>query len=72
MDRLRQVRIQTFWSAPSLSLLNITRQGFMYEKYNAAKPGEGGGGGEYEPQAWGVKSWHVLTCLDREVSVEMA
>eukprot|EP00435_Cladocopium_sp_Y103_P011733 s2273_g3.t1 len=29
--------------------------GFMYEKYNAAKPGEGGGGGEYEPQAWGVE-----------------
>ncbi len=25
----------------------------MYEKYNAAKPGEGGGGGEYEPQAHG-------------------
>lgn len=23
----------------------------MYEKYNAMKPGEGGGGGEYEPQA---------------------
>ncbi|CAK9092048.1 unnamed protein product [Durusdinium trenchii] len=26
------------------------KSGFMYEKYNASKPGEGGGGGEYEPQ----------------------
>ena len=38
MDRFRH---SDFLERTSLSLLNITRQGFMYEKYNAAKPGEG-------------------------------
>ena len=32
------------------NLMTFEKTGFMHEKYNSFKPGEGGGGGEYEPQ----------------------
>ena len=35
--------------------------GFMYEKYNAYVPGQGGGGGEYTPQT-GVYDTGGLWC----------
>ncbi|CAE8588716.1 unnamed protein product, partial [Polarella glacialis] len=42
------------------------RSGFMYEKYNASRPGHGGGGGEYEPQVgFGWSNGVVLVLLTR-------
>eukprot|EP00930_Biecheleria_cincta_P016626 TRINITY_DN13448_c0_g1_i1.p1 TRINITY_DN13448_c0_g1~~TRINITY_DN13448_c0_g1_i1.p1 ORF type:complete len:630 (+),score=147.67 TRINITY_DN13448_c0_g1_i1:163-1890(+) len=42
------------------------RSGFMYEKYNADVPGEGGDGGEYDPQVgFGWSNGVVLVFLAR-------
>ena len=55
----------------------------MYEKYNADRPGEGGGGGEYEPQVrrllggiyrksgglW-LEQWRCLGLLGQAVGLD--
>jgi len=48
-------------------LLTWKNTGYMSEKYNALKPGTGGGGGEYEPQVgFGWTNGVVLSLLLRE------
>lgn len=44
-------------------------KGFMYEKYDATKPGVGGGGGEYTPQVgFGWSNGVALVLLERKAA----
>ena len=47
-------------------MLAFNKTGFMFEKYDAEKMGQGGGGGEYVPQTgFGWTNGVVLVLLDQ-------
>ena len=59
-SKLRQQWLYTCYSA-------WRESGYMFEKYNATLPGQGGGGGEYEPQlGFGWTNGVALAFLAKE------